>query len=231
MDVDDEADLVTRYPNVPPNGFGRHPGWPARLGPLRVPAGVVRLRPPRLLDAQAWSRTRLADRAHLENWEPTAPDGWAERNSALAWPGQWASLRALARRGQALPLVITVDDELAGQITVGNIVRGSLRSAWVGYWVASTRVRGGVATAAVAMVVDHCFSAAGLHRLEATVRPENAASLRVLRKAGFREEGLFRRYLDVAGDWRDHLCFAITAEEAADGLVARLVARGRARTE
>ncbi|KAA2252106.1 GNAT family N-acetyltransferase [Solihabitans fulvus] len=207
----------------------RHPGWPVTLGPLEVDAGTVALRPPRLFDGGAWSRTRLRDRTHLENWEPTAPDGWEERNTVLSWPAQWSSLRALARRGQALPFVITVDGQLAGQITVGNVLRGSLRSAWIGYWVASGRVRGGVATAAVALVVDHCFAAAGLHRLEATVRPENTASLRVLAKAGFREEGLFRGYMDVAGDWRDHLCLAITAEEAVDGLVGRLVAAGRAR--
>ncbi|MBW4719095.1 GNAT family N-acetyltransferase [Saccharothrix obliqua] len=210
---------------------GRHPGWPVRLGPLRVAAGVVALRPPKLFDASTWSRIRLRDQEHLENWEPTAVDGWAERNAAMAWPAQWSSLRSLARRGQALPFVITVDGDLAGQITVGNIVRGSLRSAWVGYWVAADRAGGGVATAALALVVDHCFGDAGLHRLEATVRPENAASLRVLTKAGFREEGLFLRYLDVAGDWRDHLCFAMTSEETSpEGLVRRLVARGYART-
>ncbi|GAA3846759.1 GNAT family protein [Saccharothrix violaceirubra] len=210
---------------------GRHPGWPARLGPLRVAAGLVAVRPPRLFDASAWSRLRLRDQEYLEEWEPTAVGGWAERNAALSWPGQWSSLKALARRGQALPFVVTVDGELAGQVTVGNIVRGSLRSAWVGYWVAADRAGGGVATAALAAVVDHCFGYAGLHRLEATVRPENAASLRVLAKAGFREEGLFRRYLDVAGDWRDHLCYAMTAEETfPEGLVRRLVAQGYVRS-
>jgi ribosomal-protein-alanine N-acetyltransferase len=127
-----------------------------------------------------------------------------------------------------LPFVITVDGQLAGQVTIGNVIRGSLCSAWVGYWVASHVIGGGVAPAAVALVVDHCFMTAGLHRIEATVRPENMASLRVLEKLGFREEGLFRRYLDVAGGWRDHLCLAVTTEDVPDGLVARLLADGRA---
>lgn len=128
----------------------------------------------------------------------------------------------------SLPFVITVDGQFAGQVTVGNVVRGALCSAWIGYWVASGLAGGGVATAAVALVVDHSFAAAGLHRLEATVRPENAASLRVLAKLGFRQEGLFQRYLEVDGDWRDHLCFALTVEDAPTGLVPRLVASGRA---
>ncbi|HEU5475747.1 MAG TPA: GNAT family protein [Actinophytocola sp.] len=207
---------------------GRHPGWPARLGPIRVPAGRLELRKPKLTDAAAWSRVRLADRRHLESWEPTAPGTWEDRNGTLSWPAQWSALRGLARRGMSLPFVILVDGRLAGQVTVGNVVRGSLCSAWVGYWVSSRLTSGGVATAAVALVVDHCFAAAGLHRLEATVRPENVPSLRVLEKLGFRKEGVFQRYLDVDGAWRDHLCFALTAEEIPNGLVSRLVATGRA---
>jgi [ribosomal protein S5]-alanine N-acetyltransferase len=193
-----------------------------------VPAGVVEVRAPRLFDAGAWSRVRRRDRLHLESWEPTVPGNWNDNNGPLAWPGQWSTLRGLGRRGLSLPFVILVDGELAGQVTVGNVVRGSLCSAWVGYWVGTHATAGGVATGAVAMVVDHCFGAAGLHRVEATVRPENSASMRVLGKLGFREEGLFRRYLDVAGGWRDHLCFALTTEDVPSGLVAGLIANGRA---
>jgi len=215
----------------PAPAVGRHPGWPARLGPLRVPAGVVALRKPKLSDAGAWSRIRLRDRHHLENWEPTVPGTWEERNGTLSWPAQWSTLRSLARRGMSLPFVITVDGQFAGQVTVGNVVRGSLCSAWIGYGVASRATSGGVVTAAVALVVDHCFAAAGLHRLEATVRPENRSSLRVLEKLGFRQEGVFLRYLDVAGAWRDHLCFALTTEDIPNGLVARLLASGKAQIE
>ncbi|MFB9904608.1 GNAT family N-acetyltransferase [Allokutzneria oryzae] len=209
---------------------GRHPGWPVRLGPLAVAAGTLELRPPRLRDGGTWSSTRSRDRVHLERWEPTAyGQSWDERNSLLAWPPQWAALRSLGRRGLALPFMIVVDGRLAGQVTVGSIQRGALRSGWVGYWVASDLTRGGVATGAVALVVDHCFGPARLHRLEATVRPENEASLRVLDKLGFRREGLYERYLDVGGTWRDHVSLALTEEETGPGLVARLVQRGLAR--
>ncbi|PRW64273.1 GNAT family N-acetyltransferase [Actinopolyspora mortivallis] len=207
---------------------GRHPGWPARLGPLVVERGEVALRPPRLRDASAWSEIRRRDREYLRRWEPSVSN-WDQRNASTAWFAQWSSLRRLGRRGQLLPFVITLDGELAGQLTVGNIIRGALRSGWVGYWVSSSVAGGGVATAALALAVDHCFGPVGLHRLEATVRPENTASVRVLEKTGFRHEGRFERYLDVAGAWRDHLVYALTCEEVVEGVTGALLRSGRAR--
>lgn len=157
------------------------------------------------------------------------PGSWLQRNAPAEWPGRWLQLRSAGRQGTTLPFGVTVDGRFVGHVMVGNVVREPLLSAYVGYWVDSRVTGGGVITAAVALVVDHCLGPVGLHRLEATVRPENVASLRVLTKLGFREEGLFRRYLDVDGEWRDHLCFALTIEDLPiGGLAGRLVTEGRA---
>jgi ribosomal-protein-alanine N-acetyltransferase len=199
------------------------------VGPLRVTAGVVRLRPLRMRDASAWSKTRIADRQFLEPWEPTAELDWVARHAISSWPAACSALRAEARRGRLLPYVIELDGQFAGQLTIGNVTHGALRSAWIGYWVHSEVTRGGVATGALALGLDHCFGAVMLHRVEATVRPENAASRAVLAKAGFREEGLLRRYLNVDGAWRDHLLVAVTAEEISGSVAATLVRTGRAR--
>jgi ribosomal-protein-alanine N-acetyltransferase len=64
--------------------------------------------------------------------------------------------------------------------------------------------------------------------VEATVRPENAASRAVLAKVGFREEGLLRRYLQVDGGWRDHLLVGLTVEEVYGSVTAALVRDGHA---
>lgn len=206
---------------------GRHPGWPAQLGPIRVAAGEITLRPVRLRDASAWSELRLRDEAYLRDWEPDAAGTWEERNTPVAWPLQCVAMRTVARRGQAMPFVIMLNGGLVGQVTVGNVIRGALRSAWVGYWVASSVAGCGVATGAVALAVDHAFGPGALHRIEATVRPENKASLRVLAKLGFREEGLLAHYLEVDGAWRDHRLLALTREEIGSGLVALLLSEGR----
>ena len=99
----------------------RRPGWPAVLGPLVVPAGVVLLRPVRLRDAQHWSRIRLRDREYLERWEPTQAGDWAERNAAWAWLSQWSTLRRLAKHGQCLPFAITVDGGFDVALVAGRI--------------------------------------------------------------------------------------------------------------
>ncbi len=205
-----------------------HPGWPVPVGPLRVAAGVVRLRPVRLRDGAQWSRIRLTDQAHLERWEPATGMDWKVRHSVTSWPAVCSGLRAEARKGRMLPYVIELDGQFCGQLTIGNVTHGALRSAWIGYWVASSVTGGGVATAALALGVDHCFGPVTLHRVEATVRPENAASRAVLAKVGFREEGLLRRYLDVDGAWRDHLLVAITVEEIDGSASSTLVRQGRA---
>ncbi|MFM9033680.1 MAG: GNAT family N-acetyltransferase [Mycobacterium sp.] len=213
------------------NLWGRgsaHPGWPAAVGTLRVAAGTVRLRPTRMRDGGHWSRIRLAERSNLEPWEPSTELDWAQRHAVSAWPQMYSGLRAEARKGRMLPYVIEVDGRFRGQLTIGNVTHGALRSAWIGYWVSGEVTGGGVATGALALGLDHCFGPVGLHRVEATVRPENAASRRVLAKTGFREEGLLRRYLNVDGAWRDHLLVAMTVEEVEGSVTAGLVRRGLA---
>lgn len=128
---------------------------------------------------------------------------------------------AAAKRGEMLPFVVTYEGTLVGQLTVGGVTWGSFRSAHVGYWV-DQRVAGrGVMPTAVALAVDHCFDAVGLHRVEVNIRPENTASLRVVEKLGLRDEGLRERLLHIDGGWRDHRSFAVTAEEVPGGLLRR----------
>ena len=78
-----------------------------------------------------------------------------------------------------------------------------------------------MASLAVALVCDHAFGPVGLHRLQADIRPENLPSQRLVERLGFQREGLLRRYLDIDGDWRDHLTYALLAEDLPGGVLAR----------
>ncbi|MBW8768113.1 MAG: GNAT family N-acetyltransferase [Geodermatophilales bacterium] len=161
--------------------------------PARLSWGPVELHPLRRRDAAEWSRVRLANEDWLRPWEPSSAVPWAIRHT----PAAYRAMRAAVAR------------------------RAALRSGYLGYWI-DRRVAGrGMASLAVALVCDHAFGAAGLHRVQADIRPENLPSQRLVERLGFTAEGLLRRYLDIDGDWRDHRAYALLAEDLPGGVLAR----------
>jgi ribosomal-protein-alanine N-acetyltransferase len=178
------------------------------------------VRPIRLRDAVAWREVRDRNCDWLRPWEATTPPG----SLSLRQPSFRQMVRYLrgeASAGRMLPFIVTYDGRLVGQLTVAGITWGSLCSAHVGYWVDQDVAGRGVMPTAVALVVDHCFFTVGLHRVEVNIRPENTASRRVVEKLGFREEGIRPRYLHIDGGWRDHICYALTVEDAPRGVLNR----------
>ena len=69
-------------------------------------------------------------------------------------------------------------------------------------------------TDAVKAMLPFAFATLGLHRLEAACLPHNYSSARVLLKAGFKREGMARRYLKINGLWQDHDLFALLQDDA-----------------
>ena len=203
-------------------GFvGRMRGWPVTLTEAGLLSANVSLRPIRVKDAGAWRDARVRNASWLRPWEPTNPETPLYRTTLGPYVAMARTMRREARQGMTLPWVVTYGGKFAGQLTVGGIVWGSARSAQVGYWVDEAFAGQGVIPTALAMAMDHCFFGVGLHRVEATIRPENAASRRVVEKLGFREEGIRRRSLHIDGAWRDHVCYALTVEDVHGGLLAR----------
>ena len=179
--------------------------------------GEVTIRPLRVRDARTLESELAGNRSWLRAWEATHPTGPAVYDARATI----RSLLAHARLGAALPFAVEVDGEFAGQLNVLGMTYGSLSSASIGYWVSERFAGRGATPTAVALAADYCFFSLGLHRMEICIRPENAASLRVVAKLGFRYEGLRRRFIHINGDWRDHFCFALTAEELPEGILRR----------
>lgn len=201
----------------------------ARRWPVTLRHGPVTLRPLQRRDEAAWRESRLANATWTGPWDSTRPPQLP--GAALTFGGLVAQLTREARSGTSLPWVIAYDDggtrrPFAGQLTVSGITYGAACWAQAGYWV-DHRVAGrGVAPLALALAADHLFGTLGLHRLEVAIRPENAKSLRVVEKLGFRYEGSRPAYMHVDGAWRDHLMFAVHCDEVgAGGLVGRLEGR------
>ena len=187
-------------------------------GPVLV-SGDVALRLHQRSDARAWREVRAANEVWLAPWEGTTPEGpHPQRTYGTMLRGMLAEHAA----GRMYPFAITYRDHYVGQLTLGNIIRGSLRGAYIGYWV-DHRVAGrGIMPTAVALALDFGLGEAGLHRIEISIRPENGPSLRVVEKLHLPLEGLRKRYLHIAGDWRDHNIYVVDTETAPlEGFTAR----------
>ena len=181
----------------------------------------MELQPLRRRDAAEWSRLRVQNEDWLRPWEPSAPQPWHLRHSPTAYRAMRRVLAQRARLGTTLPFAVRVEGRLAGQVTIDNVVRGALRSGSLGYWIDRSVAGRGLGSLAVALVCDHAFGPVGLHRVQADIRPENLPSQRLVERLGFRQEGLLRRYLEIDGDWRDHLSYALLAEDLPSGVLAR----------
>ena len=180
------------------------------MRPPELRSGPLVLRTLGRHEEYGWRQLRQSNRAWLEPWEATTPPGRAEPP---------VSYRALLRRERqqwrdetAYPFVIEFEGSLAGRVSVAGIRWGAERGASIGYWIGRGHAGRGIMPRAVALATEFSFGR-GLHRIEIAVRPENAASLRVVEKLGFREEGLRRSYLHIDRAWRDHRIFALTQGE------------------
>jgi len=123
-------------------------------------------------------------------------------------------LRVLEREDQEAFLVVRIDtDELAGVVTIDDIVRGSYQYANLGYYAFAPHAGRGYMREALRLAIRYCFRELKLHRLEASIQPENRRSLALVKGLGFRKEGVTRRYLKLGGRWRDHERWALLAEE------------------
>jgi ribosomal-protein-alanine N-acetyltransferase len=144
----------------------------------------------------------------------------ASRAALRPWvepPASRAAFGAYRRRSRRPTerafLVCRIQDcAIAGVINVSQIFHGNFQSAYLGYYAGAPFMRRGYMSEALRLVLRHAFGVLGLGRLEANIEPTNRASIRLVRRAGFRQEGFSRRYLKIRGRWRDHERWAITAE-------------------
>jgi ribosomal-protein-alanine N-acetyltransferase len=192
---------------------------PRPLVPLttRLETSRLALRAPDRLDAPALRALTARNADHLRPWSP-AP---APNRDPLA-P---AEIRAqidrqrdewIQDRTYALVIELRATRAVIGRMTLSQIVRGPMQGANLGYWIDEAHQGTGLTTEAVREALRFAFGPLKLHRVQAGTLPHNAASQRVLHKAGFREEGYARNYLHIAGRWQDHVLFAVTAEEIDD---------------
>ena len=203
------------------------------MGPARSGIAAPSLRPPRRLEAlsgevpialrpvhfsdeEEWEELRWRNRDWLAPWESGDPLG-ADPPVFRRWV--WR-LRRSEKRGVETAMVIELDGRIVGQISLGAVCGGALRSGIVGYWVDHAHAGRGIAPTAVALLADWAFHGVPgprLHRLEIAMLPGNVRSRRVVEKLHAHYEGCRIRYMFVDGRWRDHDCYALLAEDRIGG--------------
>ncbi|RMI32185.1 GNAT family N-acetyltransferase [Nocardia stercoris] len=195
-----------------------------QLGPIRVGASTMTLRPPRLSDYRQWRDRRIANRELIEPYWYTSDLDWPQRHTGAAWVREFLISWAEARAGHRLPLVIEVDGTLAGQIEFCRIDPDS-RTAEMSIWTDVSVARRGVALTSSAMMLDFGFAELGLHRVIAPISVSNHAMAQGIPVLGFRPEATMRLYFDAGGAPADHVLWAVTRDEQPPGgQLARLMA-------
>jgi len=177
----------------------------------------VVLRPLVASDFSAWREVRRRNEDWLTKWEPSRIPGQpdvVEDKDAFA-------VRCSARQrerqlGTGYGFGVFVDGNFGGEVNLSSVQRGPFQSAYVGYWIDEKLAGNGYTPEAVVVLLRLVFDELHLHRVQIAIIPRNSASRRVVEKLKIREEGVAQRYLEINGNWEDHVRYAITAEEWAE---------------
>jgi ribosomal-protein-alanine N-acetyltransferase len=170
---------------------------------LTVDHLVVRLGRPE--QAQAVADFYSRNREHLAATSPIRPEA---SYTAAYWRAALANAEAGFQSDRQMQCFLFDEARAVGVINLSNIVRGAFQACHLGYSIDAELEGRGLMTRAVAGIVEHAFDALRLHRVMANYLPENVRSARLLERLGFETEGVAKRYLLIAGEWRDHVLTA-----------------------
>ena len=168
----------------------------------------VFLRPPKRRDALKWQKLRMSSKSFLVPWEPSWDASSCTRRAYLRY---FKNSNYLANMDRAYSFLIfkTDDKTLLGGINVGNVRRGVAQSASLGYWIGEKYSRNGYMKESLKLLIPSLFVDLRLNRIEAATLEENIASKNLLKKIGFKKEGVLRKYLKINGTWRDHILYGL----------------------
>ncbi|MFI0820793.1 GNAT family N-acetyltransferase [Streptomyces sp. NPDC021098] len=178
--------------------------------PLVIPelaaGGGFTLRPWRLSDLP------LVREAAEDDYIPlitTVPSPYTEPEGVAFIERQWG--RATTRAGYTF-VIAAPDDRPVGQVGLWlrDLEQGR---ASLGYWVVKSARGQGAAAAAVQAVVGWALRDLRIPRLELWIEPWNTASVRTAEHAGFRREGLLRKWQQIGDEHRDMFMYSLLIDK------------------
>lgn len=165
----------------------------------------VTLSPPQDPDLDALCEFEFSHRAYFERWVNHRPAEYYRRDG-VAKAISLAQADAAADRGYQF-LARDERGRLVGRVNLHQVRRTHWHAASLGYRVAEDAAGRGIARSMVELVLPIAFDTLGLKRIEATARPDNLASVRVLEANGFRQFGHAKCCMELNGQWFDLLHF------------------------
>lgn len=190
----------------------RHPS--RTTSPIRLYGRRVMLRPLAANDFRSWSEVRQRNADWLTVWEPSRPlhqsDPATDRGAFTTRCQQRDRDRTA---GTAYQFGLFVDQQIAGEVNLNNVIHGAMRSGTIGYWIDQRHAGNSYVAEAVVVVMQFAFEQLMLHRMEICIVPRNHRSRRIMEKLSVRDEGVALRYLEINGTWEDHVRYGITVEE------------------
>lgn len=180
---------------------------PTRTSTATIIGKRVYLRPPHPRDAAQFIAAAQVSRRLHGQW--TQAPATRERFAALV--KRYAPRTVDHHAGF---LVLRRDDHaLVGVLNFSEIVRGPFQSTYLGYYAFAPHAGQGLMTEGMALGLDVAFRHLKLHRVEVNIQPTNTRSIALAERVGFVREGYSRRYVKIAGRWRDHARYAMLAED------------------
>ena len=164
----------------------------------------IRLRPLLKSDGPALLKANTESR----DYHGAYASSLTEESKWDAWYGQ-----LLTGPYVSLLAIDPASEGIVGLINFNEIIAGPAQTAFISYYGMVRFARRGLMTEAVGLAVRYAFEELGLHRVEAVIQLENTRSIALVKRLGFRFEGISLRYLNVHGAWRDVERWAILADE------------------
>jgi RimJ/RimL family protein N-acetyltransferase len=163
------------------------------LTPADVPVVVAYRNDPEVARYQDWALPVTEDRVRekLVAAQPPSPE-----------PGRWVQIG------------VEHDGELAGDVAVGLDADG--QHAQIGYTLRADRQGLGIGREAVSALVDALLDGIGVHRISATLDPQNIRSAHLLEQLGFRYDGRAISAALIRGAWEDDDRYALLATDRDD---------------
>jgi ribosomal-protein-alanine N-acetyltransferase len=156
-------------------------------------------------DAGAMADFYVRNRTHLAPTSPLRAEGFY---TEAYWQAALAGAELAFQADRQMHCCLFDGPRVVGIINLSNFVRGAFHACYLGYSIDAELEGRGLMTRAVQGIVEHAFDALGMHRVMANYLPENTRSARLLDRLGFEREGLAKKYLLIAGAWRDHVLTA-----------------------